>query len=104
MDSDEITSVAIKLGFQCVSCDQRAAIEAFMSGCDVFVSLSTGSGKSFCYWILPKLFDRRAGRTDGSVVIVVSPLHALMKDQIEALTRRDAIAVYAGDVSSDAIY
>ena len=33
------------------------------------------------------LFDRRAGRTDGSVVIVVSPLHALMKDQIEALMR-----------------
>ena len=46
---------------------------------------------------------RRAGRTDGSVVIIVSPLHALMKDQIEALTTRDARAVYAGDASSDAI-
>ena len=103
MDSDEITYAAIKLGFQCVTPDQRAAIEAFMSGCDVFVSLPTGSGKPFCYWILPTLFDRRAGRTDGSVVIVVSPLHALMKDQIEALTRRDATAVYAGDANSDAL-
>ena len=51
-------------------------------------------GSPFCYWILPALFDRRAGRTDGSVVIVVSPLHALKKDQIEALTWRDATAVY----------
>ena len=80
------------LGFQS---DQRAAIEAFMSGCDVFV----GSGKSFCYWILPKLFDRRAG---GSVVSSLLVHCALMKDQIEALTRRDATAVYAG-ANADAI-
>ena len=58
---------------------------------------------NLCYWILPTLFDRRAGRTDGSVVFVVSPLHALVKDQIETLTRRGATAVYAGDANSDAI-
>ena len=60
----------------------------------VVMSLPTGSGK-FCYWILPKLFDRRAG---GSVVIVVSPLRV----NEEALTRRDATAVYAG-ANADAI-
>ena len=40
---------------------------------------------------------------DGSIVIVVSPLHALMKDQIESLTRRSVSAAYAGDANSDAI-
>ena len=104
MDSDEITYAAIKLGFQCVTPDQRAAIEAFMSGCDVFVSYQLEAGSpSAIGSCLHALFDRRAGRTDGSVVIVVSPLHALMKDQIEALTRRDATAVHAGDANSDAL-
>lgn len=97
MAFDEITSAAIELGFERVSSDQRAALEAFMNGSDVFVCLPTGSGKSLCYWALPTLFDRRAGKTDGSIVIVV------MKDQIESLTRRSVSAAYAGDAKSDAI-
>ena len=103
MAFDEITSAAIELGFERVSSDQRAALEAFMNGSDVFVCLPTGSGKSLCYWALPTLFDRRAGKTDGSIVIVVSPLHALMKDQIESLTRRSVSAAYAEKTKSDAI-
>ena len=75
MAFDEITSAAIELGFERVFSDQRAPLEAFMNGSDVFVCLPTGSGKSLCYWALPTLFDRRAGKTDGSIVIVVSPLH-----------------------------
>ena len=64
MDSDEITSAAITLGLQSISSDQRAVIEAFMSGSDVFVCLPTGSeeGSSsvteFC--LQQELFDRRA--------------------------------------------
>ena len=46
MAFDEITSAAIELGFERVSSDQRAALEAFMNGFDVFVCLPTGSGKS----------------------------------------------------------
>ena len=89
-----------KLDFQS---DQRAAIEA--SGCDVFVSLPTGSGKSFCYWILPKLFDRRAG---GSVVIVVSPLRvneepdrSTNKERCySSVCRSDAILLDRADISN----
>ena len=33
----------------------------------------------------------------------LSPLHALMKDRIESLTRRSVSAAYAGDANSDAI-
>ncbi|KAL5475271.1 hypothetical protein EMCRGX_G027350, partial [Ephydatia muelleri] len=92
------TSAAIKLG---IPSDQRAAIEA--SGCDV--SLPTGSGKSFCYWILPKLFDRRAG---GSVVIVVSPLRvnegpdrSTNKERCySSVCRSDAILLDRADISN----
>ena len=45
--------------------------------------LPTGSGKSLCYTALPSVFDiLRARGKDGHIVIVVSPLVALMKDQV----------------------
>ena len=47
-------------------------------GNDVFVCLPTVSGKSR---ILPAVFDALRG-TDASIVVVVSPLIALMKDQV----------------------
>ena len=37
--------------------EQRKAIHDFVSGRDVFVSLPTGYGKSFCYALLPVVFD-----------------------------------------------
>uniref|UniRef100_A0A1I7UMN6 ATP-dependent DNA helicase n=1 Tax=Caenorhabditis tropicalis TaxID=1561998 RepID=A0A1I7UMN6_9PELO len=48
--------------------------------CDVYVSLPTGAGKSLCYQ-LPAIVH-------GGVTVVVSPLIALMKDQISALRRK----------------
>ena len=75
MDSDEITSAAIKLGFPSVSSDQRGVIEAFMSGSDVlvcFCQLEAGSPSvtGSCLHCSTDELDRR---TDGSVVFVVSP-------------------------------
>ena len=62
-------------------------VEQFVEGRDVFVSLSTGSGKSLCYmyFILPRVYDILKGITSTesqSVAVVVSPLIALMKDQV----------------------
>ena len=65
-------------------------------GNDVFVNLPTGSGKSFC--IIPPLFDALRNEP-GSIAIVVSPLVALMKDQVEAMKKRGISAVYVGDSS-----
>ena len=53
----------------------------FVGGKDIFLSVPTGGGKSLCYAILPWVFNALKHR-NGSLVIVVSPLIALMKDQV----------------------
>ena len=84
-DMDEaIAAVCLELGYSELREKQEEVVKHFLRGRHVFVSLSTGSGKSLCYSILPNLFDKlkRNTATDArSVVIVISPLIALMKDQ-----------------------
>ena len=55
--------------------------------------MPTGSGKSLCYSILPRVFDiLRPG--SRSIVLVISPLLALMKDQVTSLSQKKVKAVY----------
>jgi ATP-dependent DNA helicase RecQ len=63
---------------------QRELIEAALGGKDALGILPTGAGKSLCYQ-LPALFL-------PGLVVVVSPLIALMKDQHEHLERADLAA------------
>ncbi|MFM7228749.1 MAG: RecQ family ATP-dependent DNA helicase [Cyanobacteriota bacterium] len=69
---------------------QRPVVEALLAGRDCLAVLPTGAGKSLCYQ-LPALV--RAG-----VVLVVSPLVALMQDQVVQLRRRGiaAACLHAG--------
>ncbi|MGC4101492.1 RecQ family ATP-dependent DNA helicase [Ferruginibacter sp.] len=69
---------------------QEDIINAVLEGRDVLALLPTGGGKSICFQV-PALAK------DG-VCLVVSPLIALMKDQVENLKRRgiNALAVYSG--------
>jgi ATP-dependent DNA helicase RecQ len=64
-------------GFSSFRPGQREACQAAVEGRDVLVVMPTGSGKSLCYQ-LPALV-----RDD--LTVVVSPLVALMQDQVEAL-------------------
>lgn len=57
---------------------QQAVVEAQMEGRDVLSVAPTGSGKSVSYWI-------PAVAADSGVTLVVSPLIALMKDQVDRL-------------------
>ena len=57
---------------------------------DFFLWVPTGYGKSICFQTLPFLFDAKLGRTSAppshcSVVLVVSPLVALMVNQVSYL-------------------
>ena len=78
-----IMQVSQQLGYATIRPDQNTAIKSFMEGRDVFISLPTGSGKSLCFSVpvLLYAFDYLHKRV-GSIVIVVSPLIALMKDQV----------------------
>ena len=65
---------------------QREIIEDALAGRDAFVLMPTGGGKSLCFQ-LPALMR------DG-LTIVVSPLIALMKDQVDALQTSGISATY----------
>lgn len=69
---------------------QSDIISTVLKGIDTLALLPTGGGKSICYQV-PALIK------DG-VCLVVSPLIALMKDQVENLTKRGipALSVYSG--------
>lgn len=76
-------SAAESLGFT-IKEEQLDVVATFVSGRDVFAVLPTGFGKSLCYQCLPRVFNKIEfdGKDHCSIVVVVSPLIAIMKDQV----------------------
>ena len=73
-----------------------------MKGKVVFVSTPTGSGKSLCYSCLPLVFDSlRSGDKQEAIVVVVSPLNALMLDQVQAFMANGVKCAYVDVQESD---
>ena len=69
--------LASRFGFADFRPGQERVIEALLAGRSALAVFPTGSGKSLCYQLPSLLLD--------GVTVVVSPLIALMKDQIDAL-------------------
>ncbi|MCX6900771.1 MAG: ATP-dependent DNA helicase [Verrucomicrobia bacterium] len=65
---------------------QEPVIEAIVGGQDALVIMPTGGGKSLCYQ-LPAMF------LDG-ITVVVSPLIALMKDQVDSMVEKNIPATF----------
>jgi len=63
---------------------QRSVVEAIVGGRQVLAVMPTGAGKSLCYQLPALLLD--------GVTLVVSPLVALMKDQVDSLRARGVAA------------
>jgi ATP-dependent DNA helicase RecQ len=86
VDTSDIAQYLPRFGLDQFRPGQEEVILAVMEGCDCLCIMPTGGGKSLCYQ-LP------AVARDG-LTLVVSPLIALMKDQVDSLTLREIPATF----------
>ncbi len=79
-------------GYNSFRQNQLEIIEAIMQGENILAVLPTGAGKSLCYQV-PALAAKNFS-------IVISPLIALMKDQVDALNKNEEIAAFINSSQS----
>lgn len=89
VESEALRTLNRVFGYESFRGDQGAVIEHVVAGGDAVVLMPTGAGKSLCYQI-PAIVRPGTG-------VVVSPLIALMQDQVDALR---ALGVRAGFINS----
>ena len=82
-------------GFEAFRPGQEAVIEALLGGRDVLTVMPTGSGKSLCFQVPALVLD--------GLTVVVSPLVALMQDQVAALKLAGVAAdgIHSGNARED---
>ena len=89
-----IEALTRNFGLKSFRLKQEQVISRILSGDSATVVFPTGGGKSLCYQVpalvFSKLDEIAATRGEGEhgITLVVSPLIALMKDQVDALVRR----------------
>ena len=94
--ADALDTLRRVFGFTSLKPGQAEVLEAVLAGDDVLAVMPTGAGKSLCYQ-LPALMR-------GRLTVVVSPLIALMRDQVRQLQARGvaAGALHSGNAGAEA--
>lgn len=77
IDESPLSALQTYFGFNEFKGEQETAIQSVLNGKDTFVIMPTGGGKSMCYQLPALMLE--------GVAIVVSPLIALMKNQVDAM-------------------
>ena len=90
---DAIATLRQHFGFDDFREGQREVVGSILDGKDAVVVMPTGSGKSLCYQLPAMILD--------GVTLVVSPLIALMKDQVDALHARGLPATFINSSLSE---
>ena len=91
---DALTLAVKRVGFM-LSEQQIKAVQSFIRGNDVFVNLPTGAGKSVCFWVLPTVYSA-LNHKPNSFIVVVSPLTALIQDQVKSMGEKGFEGVHIG--------
>jgi ATP-dependent DNA helicase RecQ len=94
LQPDLQTSLRRNFGFDEFRPGQAEAIELVQSGQSALVVMPTGAGKSLCYQL--------AALHLPGTTLVISPLIALMKDQVDSLTGRGILATFINSASAAA--
>ena len=81
-------------GYPAFRAGQERAVSSVLEGRDTLVVLPTGGGKSLCYQVPALLLP--------GLTVVISPLISLMKDQVDALTKRGLPAAFLNSTLSAA--
>lgn len=81
-------------GYKSFRAKQAEIIRHIVSGQHALVIMPTGMGKSLCYQIPALMLAESLGSDRSPLTLVISPLIALMKDQVEALQARDIDAQF----------